>query len=45
MIVEIDTNTSELNYDQLTQLEGVEYLFRFAWMPRETRLPFPSRSR
>lgn len=42
MIIEIDTDfaqedpdpTTEKRIDQLTQLEGIEYLHRFIWLPR-----------
>lgn len=35
MIV-IDTNTDALAFDQLAQLDGVEYLFDFEWIDRES---------
>lgn len=31
MVIVIDTDTEQLEFDQLTQLEGVEYTFSFAW--------------
>lgn len=34
MIVELDTDSSVDYYDQLTQLDGVEYLLRFLWSER-----------
>lgn len=36
MIIQIDTNTDVLYYDQLVQLEGTEYLFQFLWADRES---------
>ena len=35
MIYVIDNDTTATEYDQITQLEGVEYLFRFYWSDRE----------
>lgn len=35
MIIIIDNDTASLDYDQLTQLEGFEYLLRFIWSDRE----------
>lgn len=32
----LDTNTTALYFDQLVQLEGVEYLFTFQWSDRES---------
>ena len=31
-----DNDTADLDYEQVTQLEGVEYLFRFLWSDRES---------
>jgi hypothetical protein len=36
MMLRIDVDTPSLFYDQITQLEGVEYLFQFMWHPRES---------
>lgn len=38
MIVQIDNNTESLYYDQISQLEGIEYLFRFLWAPRSASM-------
>lgn len=35
MTIVIDNDTDALLYDQLTQLEGFEYLLRFIWSDRE----------
>jgi hypothetical protein len=34
-VLAIDNKTSLLNYEQLVQLDGVEYLLRFQWLERE----------
>ena len=31
----VDTDTSSLNYSQVTQIEGVEYVMHFYWSTRE----------
>lgn len=36
MIATIDTDSSSLFYEQITQLDGREYLFRFLWCDRES---------
>lgn len=36
MFLTIDADASDLYYDQITQLEGVEYLLTFAWSARES---------
>lgn len=35
MIQQFDNDTDQLEYNQLVQLEGAEYLFRFLWSDRE----------
>lgn len=35
MILFIDNDTTELYYEQITQLDGLEYLMRFLWSDRE----------
>lgn len=35
MIIVMDNDTLSLQYDQLIQLEGVEYLFQFLWSDLE----------
>jgi hypothetical protein len=32
----IDTDSTSLNYEQTTQLDGFEYLFGFVWSERES---------
>jgi hypothetical protein len=36
MMIVIDTNTTALAFDQLAQLDGVEYLLDFEWEDRES---------
>ena len=37
MYLAIDTDTPDLEYDEIVTLEGVEYLFSFYWSARESR--------
>lgn len=34
-VLVVPTDSAKLYYDQITQLEGVEYLLRFLWSDRE----------